>query len=109
MSATSLPRVPPDLALPVVCRLEGFIAMPLNPSPSNALMAPPLSCHFPFSHFYFLLPLTPFRINTYGVASKELTGSLSPLYSALTKNRGGGGVIVNQKSEKEAGSRRTVA
>ena len=30
------------------------------------------------------------------VATKELTGSLSPLDSTLTKNRGVGGVMVNQ-------------
>src|SRR6266436_4515821 len=35
------------------------------------------------------------------VANKELTGSLSPLDSALTKNRGVGGVMVNQKSDEE--------
>src|SRR6266849_656112 len=32
------------------------------------------------------------------VANKELTRLLSPLDSALTKNRGGGGVMVNQLS-----------
>lgn len=38
------------------------------------------------------------------VARKELTGLLSPSNSTLPKNRGGGGVTVNQKSDKEGGS-----
>ena len=108
MSATSLPRVKHDLALPVACRDEGSIAIPLNPSPSNAALVLPLSCHFPFSHFHLLLSLTPFRINTYeipiSVASKELTGLLSPLDSTLMKNMGEGGVMTNQRSDMEGGS-----
>ncbi len=70
MSSTSLPRVTPDLALPAVCRDEGSIAMRLNPPPSNAPLALLLSCHFPFSHFHFLLSLTPFRINTCEILRK---------------------------------------
>src|SRR5713101_7139600 len=35
------------------------------------------------------------------VANKELTGSSSPLESTLTKNRGVGGVMVSQKSDKD--------
>ena len=97
MSATSIPRVTRDLALPAVCRDEGSITMPLNPSPSSAPLALPLSCHFPFPHFHFLLSLTPLESTLIkypvSVASKELTESLSPLDSALTKKQGGGGVL----------------
>ena len=35
------------------------------------------------------------------VDSKQLTPNLNPSESTLTKNRGGGGVIVNQISDKE--------
>jgi len=109
LSATSLPRVMRDLALPVACRDERPIAMPLNPSPSNAPLALPLSCHFPFSHFHSLLSLTPFRINTYEVPRKccnQRTYRIAKSFRFHTykKHGGVGGVMVNQKSDKEGGS-----
>ncbi len=107
LSATSLPRITRDFALPVACRGEGSIAMPLNPPPYNALLALPPSCHFPFSHFHFLPSLSPFRINTYeppvSVANKELTGSLSPLDSTLTKNRGVGVLWLTRNPIRKGG------
>src|SRR5882724_593333 len=111
LSAASLPRVTRDLALLVAYRDKGPIAMPLNPSPSNAPRALPLSCHFPFSHFHFLPSLTPFRINTYeppvSVANKELTGSLSALDSTLTKNRGVGVLWLTRNPIRKGATRST--
>jgi len=50
--------------------------------------------HFPFSHSHFLPSLSPLAAtlmtSPISVAFKELTGSLSPLDSTLTKNRGVG-------------------
>src|SRR5882672_5159453 len=82
--------------------------MPLNPSPSNAPLALPLSCHFPFSHFHFLLSLTPFRplplrapksrrINTYEVPRKcciQRTYRIAKSFRFRTyKKQGGWGVL----------------
>jgi len=88
LSATSLPRVRRDLALQVACRDEGSIPR-----------YPVLTVHCPLSLLESTLMKSPVS-----VATKELTGSLSPLDSTLTKNRGVGGVMVNQKSDKEGGS-----
>src|SRR6266436_9924863 len=72
-------------------------------------LALPLSCHFPFPHVHFLLSLSPLAAtlmrSPVSVATKELTGSLSPLDSALTKNMGGGGVMVNQLPSTERRAR----
>ncbi len=42
------------------------------------------------------------------VANKRLTPGLNPLDATLTKNRGGGGVMVNQTSDEECLSRATI-
>ncbi len=97
MSATSLPRMTGDSALPVACRHEGSIVMPLNPSPFNAPLALSLSCHFPFSHFHFLPSLTPFRINTYEISRKcckQRTYRIAKSFICNTyKKHGGWGVL----------------
>src|SRR5258706_951022 len=71
--------------------------MPLNPPPFNAPLALPLSCHFPFSHFHFLLSLTPFRINTYEISRKccrQRTYGIAKSFRFHTyKKHGGRGVL----------------
>src|SRR5882672_9597512 len=91
--------------------------MPLNPSPSNAPLDLPPSCHFPFSHFHFLLSLTPFRplplrapksrrINTYEIPRKcciQITYRIARSFKCNTFKKQGGG-MANQKSVKEGGA-----
>ena len=105
MSATSLPRLNRDLAPSAVCRDQGPIAIPLNPSPLNAALALPLSCHSPFSYFYFLHSITPFRINTCENSRKcciQRTYRIAKSFRFRTyKKQGVGGVMVNQESDNE--------
>src|SRR5882762_5364863 len=85
--------------------------VPSWPLPMRArqvvLLAPPKSFHpRPLLSRQHFIPLNPLAATLMdlpaSVADNRLTARLSPLAATLTKNRGGGGVIVNQKSCPES-------
>src|SRR6266446_3580501 len=103
------PRVAPaptiESASPFMCaRLPSLPRAAKGASMGQlVLLTPPKSSH-PRSLLYRQqsAPISPLAAtlmrSPVSVVNKELTGSLSPLDSALTKNRGVGGVIINRIS-----------
>ncbi len=101
MSATSLPRVTRDLALPAVCRDEASMALPFSALPPFRLWNfQPLSLPPSLLTVRSPLPTISFRINTYETSRKcciQRTYRIAKSFRFRTyKKQGGGGVMVNQ-------------
>jgi len=98
LSATSLPRVTPDLALPAVCRPDRSIALSPTSSLSTGLPRPGRGHSSLPTIFFRPLPLRvpkSRRINTCKSLSKQTTLTLFRNID-LQKTWGGGGVMTNQ-------------
>jgi len=103
LSATSLRRVTPDLALPAVCRPDRSIALSPTPSLSTGLPRPGRGHSSLPTIFFRPLPLRvpkSRRINTCKSLSKQTTLTL---FRNIDLQKTGGGIMTNQTSRSMPG------